>query len=249
MVFVCQVPKYPSTRSLDAQYFGLAQRRERVFIVGCLGDGAAAAKVLFELEGGDGDPAENSGAGERIARPITTRPGMHHDPSYDTYIAGTLGSLTGGRRHDPSDTYMLDAESKPTVVFPDLRRHDEHHRRLVKDKPSLNADNSDLVFTHDVADPLTAGSAASPGVNHPGRRQEDDWNLAASTGAVVRRLTPLECERLQGFEDGWTCLCGAHGVTLECTCPDAPRLRAIGNAVAVPVGAWVARRLVEVAGA
>ena len=142
--------------------------------------------------------------------------------------------------------YTLDGASRPAVVFPDLRRHDANHRGFVKDKPSLNATNNDLVFTHAVADPLTAGVASSSGVSISGRRQEDDWNLVAA-GAVVRRLTPLECERLQGFEDGWTCLCGAHGVTQNCTCLDAPRLRSIGNAVAIPVAAWVARRLVAVA--
>src|SRR5205807_1789378 len=40
----------------DAQYFGVAQRRRRVFVVGHLGDGAHAAEVLLEPEGGGGDP-------------------------------------------------------------------------------------------------------------------------------------------------------------------------------------------------
>lgn len=53
--------------------------------------------------------------------------------------------------------------------------------------------------------------------------------------AAVRRLTPLECERLQGFPDGWTA--GE---------PDSPRYRMLGNAVAVPVIEWIAKRLVEV---
>jgi len=51
----------------------------------------------------------------------------------------------------------------------------------------------------------------------------------------VRRLVPLECERLQGFPDGWT--------DSE---SDAKRYRMLGNAVAVPVVEWIAKRLVEV---
>jgi DNA (cytosine-5)-methyltransferase 1 len=52
----------------------------------------------------------------------------------------------------------------------------------------------------------------------------------------VRRITPLEGERLQGFPDGWT----------DADIADSARYRALGNAVAVPVVAWIAKRLVEV---
>ena len=53
--------------------------------------------------------------------------------------------------------------------------------------------------------------------------------------AVVRRLTPLECERLQGFPDGWTD-----------SQSDSQRYKQMGNAVAVPVVQWIINRLVEV---
>lgn len=60
----------------------------------------------------------------------------------------------------------------------------------------------------------------------------------------VRRLTPLECERLQGFPDGWSCLCGeGHKGSSFCSCPDSPRYKQMGNAVTVNVAAWIARRL------
>lgn len=86
--------------------------------------------------------------------------------------------------------------------------------------------------------------------------------------SVVRRLTPLEGERLQGFPDGWTCLCGAteemlaergvapeewmrsdwrtlrlEGHTLRCRCKDSPRYSALGNAVTVTVAGWLGRQL------
>lgn len=57
-------------------------------------------------------------------------------------------------------------------------------------------------------------------------------------GMAVRRLTPLECERLQGVPDFWTDIPGAS---------DSARYRALGNAIAVPVVEWIARRLMEVA--
>ena len=55
------------------------------------------------------------------------------------------------------------------------------------------------------------------------------------TGYAVRRLTPTECERLQGYPDGWT----SHG-------SDTARYKALGNSVAVPVVEWIMRRLMEV---
>lgn len=111
-----------------------------------------------------------------------------------------------------------------------------------------------------IAATLTAGVSA-PGVNPPGRRQEDDHNLVAfhltqdpissdtvvpslgakSTGqgihteTTVRRLTPLECERLQGHPDNWT-----EGQA------DSHRYKQMGNGVAVPVFEWVAQRLAAV---
>ena len=61
---------------------------------------------------------------------------------------------------------------------------------------------------------------------------------------IVRRLTPLECERLQGFPDGHT-LIGWKGKPAE-ECPDGPRYKAIGNSMAVPVMRWIGRRIATV---
>lgn len=64
----------------------------------------------------------------------------------------------------------------------------------------------------------------------------------------VRRLTPTECERLQGFEDGWT----AEGVTEKgkvIKIKDAPRYHMLGNAVTTTVANWIGRRIVAIAGA
>lgn len=65
----------------------------------------------------------------------------------------------------------------------------------------------------------------------------------------VRRLTPTECERLQGFPDGWSCLCQPleQYDANACRCPDGPRYKVMGNAVTVPVIEYLGRRLMEVA--
>jgi DNA (cytosine-5)-methyltransferase 1 len=79
--------------------------------------------------------------------------------------------------------------------------------------------------------------------------------MGVMTTSSIRRLTPLECERLQGFPDLWTCLCEASSdrdwtvmrvsdeQALRCRCPDGPRYRAMGNAVSVPVIFWLGQRL------
>lgn len=64
-----------------------------------------------------------------------------------------------------------------------------------------------------------------------------------SSGYIVRRLTPRECERLQGFPDDWT-LIPYRGKPAE-ECPDAPRYKAIGNSMAVPVMKWIMGRMDE----
>ena len=83
-----------------------------------------------------------------------------------------------------------------------------------------------------IAATLTAGTSR-PGVSAPGRRQEDDINLVPSE-TTVRRLTPLECERLQGYPDGWTDVDGMS---------DSQRYRQMGNSVTVTVFEWVGLRL------
>lgn len=66
----------------------------------------------------------------------------------------------------------------------------------------------------------------------------------ASTDAVVRRLTPRECERLQGMPDDWTRI-PYRGKPAE-DCPDGPRYKAIGNSMAVPVMRWIGERIAMV---
>ena len=63
-------------------------------------------------------------------------------------------------------------------------------------------------------------------------------------GYVVRRLTPRECERLQGFPDDWTRV-PYRGKPAE-ECPDGPRYKALGNSWAVPCARWIGERIGEV---
>jgi len=73
---------------------------------------------------------------------------------------------------------------------------------------------------------------------------QDQTLFDPSDGYVVRRLTPLECERLQGFPDDWTRV-PYKGKPAE-ECPDGPRYKACGNSMAVPVMRWIGERMARV---
>ena len=187
-------------RVLDAQHFGVAQRRRRLFIVCCLADHRRPIEILFEPESGIRHPAP--------------RRKKEQDPA-SSFEAGTYRkarraqSVTDFESWTPDDvtntlnTFDLDEVRTTTAVL--------MRQREGKDgggKGPLLSDKS-----------LTLASA-------------NDQTLFTTT--TVRRLTPKECERLQGFPDDWTA-----GQT------DGHRYKQMGNAVAVPVVEWIMRRLVK----
>ena len=88
---------------------------------------------------------------------------------------------------------------------------------------------SDPIHAEDLAQPIT-------------RRNGDPGTIATST--AVRRLTPTECERLQGFPDGHTLIPWRNRVRTEC--PDGPRYKALGNSMAVPVMRWIGERIASI---
>jgi DNA (cytosine-5)-methyltransferase 1 len=69
-----------------------------------------------------------------------------------------------------------------------------------------------------------------------------DNQPAVRIAMQVRRLTPTECERLQGFQDGYTAIPWRK----KADAPDGPRYKALGNSMAVPCMAWIGKRIAEV---
>jgi DNA (cytosine-5)-methyltransferase 1 len=80
---------------------------------------------------------------------------------------------------------------------------------------------------------------SEPGLAHALRAEAGDNQLAIATPMAVRRLTPTECERLQGFPDGYTNIPWRKAVES----PDGPRYKALGNSWAVPVVRWIGERI------
>ena len=95
----------------------------------------------------------------------------------------------------------------------------------------------------------TIGREPKNGGNGLGVSCETSFTLNATgvhgvmTQSSVRRLTPVECERLQGFDDNWTRI--PYRGKPEEQCPDSPRYKAIGNSWAVPVVRWIGKRIKE----
>lgn len=209
-------------RVLDAQWFGVAQRRRRVFIVGYLGDWRPPAEVLALQQGCSGDIEK-----VRRERKKTSRS-----------VAACLnsGGNTGGFRTEPGEHLVAYVKTARAGAHP----KDGHQRPENWEEgnvaPTLTAFDMGDVRATTLA--LNLNQDPVSGVISPALGVE--FKIGAFGNFGVRRLTPIECERLQGFPDDWT-LYSSAGKNV----PDTSRYKMMGNAVCVNVAEWIGRRIVE----
>lgn len=282
-------------RVLDAQYFGVPQRRRRVFIVGSLGDGRSA-EILFERTGGAGHPEPRPQAGQRTAAaagsgtPSRSYSQQRSDEYRDASVDATLASrdyksatdlvaidlqqvTSAANRSTPAHQSPPLTTEQRVVAFAeaiDVRnsRSNGDVSGTLQSKAnggySLNYQNPIVIksdntnsngwgvledgtthtlggTTDAIAFMAGAGSTRSIDAHEDMsptlRSANSGLNQAPSVSSAhgVRRLTPTECERLQGFPDGWTA-----GQS------DSQRYRQLGNAVCVNVAEWLGRKFAEV---
>jgi DNA (cytosine-5)-methyltransferase 1 len=297
-------------RVLDAQWFGVAQRRRRVFVVGCLGDWRSAAEVLFESESLRWDLAPSREKGQAVAPTVVQGPpysrtgnervecdaivlGNVEGGNATTLSAREYKGLSCGRDGMTSAAVVYGAQAlRPSVqshhaqVFVAqttvYERHDQDARlKEVNVSPTLHAksdntcdlpvvlqpipfDTTQITSPYNYSNPQSgdpchplATGAHPPAIVQPiGLDEEQNAMVNAfgtlkartegggfegtvmQTDMAVRRLTPTECERLQGFPDGYTDIQPNGKPT-----PDGPRYKALGNSMAVPVMKWIGERI------
>jgi len=260
-------------RILDAQYFGVPQRRRRVFIVGCAGDsGRTPAQVLALTESSIGHfkKINKQKKNTSYATPISV--GEYDQSrkivntiSAELYHKSSVVNQDVANGHlvlfDPhrSDGVRIQGKTvntltaimgtggnnTPMLAYP-------MHGAMIGRKDTAGPNGSGFLGENEASYTLTASEQSRHGVaivHNPSTfanyiEQEVVGTLRAGMprgsepliseiNSVVRRLTPIECERLQGFPDDWT-----SGQA------DQHRYKQMGNAVAVPVVEWIVKRLV-----
>jgi len=248
-------------RVLDAQYTGLAQRRKRVFVIGCLGSWQRAAAVLFERHSLSGHPAPSREARQGIAVGALagTSPCGGWRAGADEAGAGQLVAFGGNNTSRPIDVAAgLNAHGGRTRTGAGFDASEDGTGRgtplIAFDTTQITSKaNRSSPKAGDPCHPLAAGAHA-PAVAFDARQSDviqygektgpldtDGYTIGVHSGMQVRRLTPRECERLQGFPDDYTAI-PHRGKPAA----DGPRYKAIGNSWAVPVAAWVGRRIASV---
>lgn len=227
-------------RVLDAQWFGVAQRRRRVFVVGCLGDWRSAAAVLFERQSLCRNFAPSREAGQKVAPtvvqgPLYSRTGNER-VECEAIVAQCLTTGTG-KRYDPeTETILPVALAENTIGRQPMNGGNGDGFTVGGPMYTLNATGVHGVaqIVHGTQDPCVSDIAFAQGRNNGGE------NVLVQPMAV-RRLTPTECERLQGFPDGNTDIQPNGKQT-----PDGPRYKALGNSMAVPVMKWIGEKINQV---
>lgn len=190
-------------RILDAQYWGVPQRRRRIALVADF-NGGCAGKILFEPEGMSGYTSQSFRPWKETAdrtQECTGKAGaILHPKIVGTICASGAGLNRPAGQGSETDLCIVQLFAK--------QRHDEY---IESDISSCQQARQD----HDATDLVVCSTKYN---------------------SVVRRLTPLECERLQGFPDNWTLISRAS---------DSARYRALGNSIALPPWRFVMRRIYE----
>ncbi|EEA3115221.1 Dam family site-specific DNA-(adenine-N6)-methyltransferase [Salmonella enterica] len=297
-------------RVLDAQFFGVAQRRRRVFVVASARKEFDPAEVLFEfdslrrdtpprrepqtavttdtgsgIEGGShwdnpanphptlnqannigGIGASNqevfsqrgaglvSGAYSDISRTLLAKENDSTAEDLDTYILAYGGGNTGGnidvatactahgvRMDFDTETFAVHGTQDPDTnheLAHTLGRNHGQENVIITEPYTIAIRGREEDSTVEVRNDGTANALLTPNGGRAGMGVG-----AVGWGMQVRRLTPVECERLQGFPDNHTLISWRGKDAADC--PDGQRYKAIGNSMAVPVMRWIGERIAE----
>lgn len=289
-------------RILDAQYYGVAQRRRRVFVVGYPGDWRPAAAVLFERYSLQGYPPPRRKTGQDVAGTLASSAGRRCGKGLDDVLIPSTGDVShclnaGGMGRQDFESETLIASALTTRPYSDnvskesnlisecygvdeeCNATDNHFGPLLRGGQGgtrqavayRTAGDGGIYEEGDRTAPLTTGTdrcanivtvpdnvgvfMAGQGAKAGGIGYSTDVSptlKAADSGLNrtpcihhgwrVRRLTPTECARLQGFPDNYLNI----PYKGKGSPPDGPVYKAYGNSIAVPVLHWIGKRIEQV---
>ena len=231
-------------RVLDAQYFGLAQRRKRVFVVASARNDFNPAEVLFEFDGLRRDTAPGRNSRETTTTDAQSGIGTYNKQRIGEYSTEDVASTCAARDYKDA-TDLVTYENFKTVY--EMHAQDARVQNVGDVLPTMSATygmgGGNIPVTYGIATMSdVAGTLDASYYKGQGSRQGGEREFVAQQMAV-RRLTPTECERLQGFPDGYTQIPWRNKPAEDC--PDGPRYKALGNSWAVPVVAWIGERIAK----
>ncbi len=211
-------------RTLDAQFFGVPQRRRRIFLVASARKDISVAKILFEPESVCGNIKKSTSQKPDVARTITAGVGSRVDASRDTYVLKREGMTISGKKIYP--TLLASMAVK----------------QWLGNQEAFSGDY--FIINSNIINKTEKSGGNGKGVNC----NTAMYTITATDHHAIkylredpRRLTPIECERLQGFPDNYTQI--PYRKKTKDKCPDTCRYKAIGNSMAVPVMRWLGNRV------
>lgn len=274
-------------RVLDAQYWGVPQRRRRIALVADFG-GQSAAEILFERIGLSGNIEEGRETGQGVAEGVEGGFGEAIAYGLDSYnqtmsseVMNPLRSANGGDTKPMCMVSNVDNQGGIMVCQAEPVALDRAAYNSGRNAQyGMSVDESGVAFSMTAKGPgAVATYQATTGPlmanTHPGSYSGQDayTDMFASNGYTVRRLTPLEAERLQGFPDGWTNIpefkphsalidfftqvFGEHSrITasaiktrkailkwMKSPVSDSARYKTLGNSIALPPWRWICQRI------
>ena len=249
----------------DAQYWGVPQRRRRISVVADFG-GDTAGEILFERKSVSGHPTESGTAREEAAGGFGTGADC---AGADLICVATQQGGAEIRTDDRAPTLTaaagMSGNNQPVVCaafkagqgaevpavcyqmqgFGDYREGDVASSCKQRDFK----ESTDLVCSVDCRNFTEGGEINGTLQAKESGGQSLNLNNTVRQNMVVRRLTPLECERLQGFPDGWTDIgdwvkTGKRGRKIKVKgSADSPRYKALGSSIALPFWDFLAKRI------
>ena len=241
----------------DAQFWGVPQRRKRIALV-CDFGGHTAPEILFERKGLSGDTEQSGTKREEIARTagngIEGASGFTNRGYFTGDIAETLRSdphgayphvygIGNGQAHEAMTmaqevSQTLNTMHDKQAILYQPKSAMEENWTASETKNALRAGESKVshtVLCEDVSHTLRAKANCA---------YREDTETYPVQNMMARRLTPLECERLQGYPDGWTNIGKwIDGIGKNHRSSDNGRYKALGNSIALPFWFWLLRRI------